>query len=209
MTISGFRGKYRFLSNFAPCTIIFDGETYGSVEHAYVASKTLDLDLRKQIRKIEKPGDVKKFGRKLVLRKDWDNVKFSLMQNFLEQKFSLGTEYRKLLDETKGSDIIEANNWHDNVWGVCSCLKCKNRYELNELSNNTNNNLGKLLMFIRDKENLIAICNNIFSQNEKYVEMQKNGKMLKEFFIEMFVKETKGTVNAKLLEQIIDDLLKV
>lgn len=41
-SITSFKDKYRWLSNFWPAQIEFEGIKYPSVEHAYVASKTLD-----------------------------------------------------------------------------------------------------------------------------------------------------------------------
>jgi len=41
-TIDRFRRGYRFLSNFHPCEVEMDGETYPSVEHAYQTAKSLD-----------------------------------------------------------------------------------------------------------------------------------------------------------------------
>ena len=37
--IKGFQGEYRFLSNFYPCQIEFEGLTYFSSEAAYQAQK--------------------------------------------------------------------------------------------------------------------------------------------------------------------------
>lgn len=39
LPIAQFQGEYRFLSNFAPCTVTYDGVEYPSVEHAYQAAK--------------------------------------------------------------------------------------------------------------------------------------------------------------------------
>ena len=46
----------------------------------------------------------------------------------------------KLL-ETGDEGIVEWNNWHDNIWGDCICLKCEDIVGTNHL--------GKLLMRIR------------------------------------------------------------
>ena len=42
--INEFQGKYRFLSNFYPCDIVYEGIQYPSTEHAYQAAKTLDTE---------------------------------------------------------------------------------------------------------------------------------------------------------------------
>jgi predicted NAD-dependent protein-ADP-ribosyltransferase YbiA (DUF1768 family) len=46
-----------------------------------------------------------------------------------------------VLAMTEG-EIVESNNWHDNYWGDCTCLRC---YRIGE------NHLGKILMRLRDE----------------------------------------------------------
>lgn len=134
--IDSFRGEYRFLSNFWMVDIVNpeDRLTYPSVEHAYVASKTLDLRLRIQIRNIAKPGEVKKIGRMLELRPDWEEVKLGIMKRLVLEKFRNPELKQKLLD-TGDAILIEGNTWGDTYWGVCN--------------GKGENNLGKLLMLVR------------------------------------------------------------
>ncbi len=42
--VVSFRGKNGFLSNFAYSPIVYDGETYPTVEHAFQAAKTFDKE---------------------------------------------------------------------------------------------------------------------------------------------------------------------
>lgn len=60
------------------------------------------------------------------------------MEYILRYKFSEGTSWFQKLYLTKGHDIIEWNNWGDKFWG-------KDVY-----SQEGENNLGKILMKIRD-----------------------------------------------------------
>ena len=133
--IDSFRGEYRWLSNFWPCTVIFEGEEYKSVEAAFVAAKTTDLKARKIIQTMEKPGDVKRFGRSLKLRDDWENIKLNIMYKLLQQKFSKNSILGEKLEATGQQELVENNTWNDTFWGVC---KGKGQ-----------NNLGKLLMQVR------------------------------------------------------------
>lgn len=139
--IKGFHGAARWLSNFAPVSIIHDGITYPSVEHFYVAMKTLDPADRQYIATIETPAKAKKYGQKLKkqghLRADWERVRLSVMKYGLKQKFSQ-QPYKWMLEETGDEEIIEDNWWHDTFWGVCNGVG--------------ENNLGKLIMKIRDGE---------------------------------------------------------
>jgi ribA/ribD-fused uncharacterized protein len=148
MTINAFVDEYRFLSNFwyIPGGIILNDEhspdiRFPTVEHAYVASKTLNALERYRIAYINKPGEAKRYGRTLPLRKDWDAVKFDIMLDLLRQKFEV-PELRKKLCATGNRDLIEGNHWHDNIWGVCMCHNCTLRME-------SGNMLGKLLMQVR------------------------------------------------------------
>ena len=45
--ITRFREKYRWLSNFAEVSVMFEGGWYKSTEHAYQAAKSLDPEWRK------------------------------------------------------------------------------------------------------------------------------------------------------------------
>lgn len=135
--------EFGFLSNFFPSTIKYNGFTYKTVEHAFQAAKTLDSKEQKKIREAPSPGKAKRLGRKVTLRKDWESIKFKVMEDCLRLKFSI-PELRKRLLETGDEELIEGTTgWCDNVWGVCSCDKCKGSGKVGQ------NNLGKLLMKIR------------------------------------------------------------
>lgn len=144
MTINSFSGEHRFLSNFWPCAVIFDGDVYPTTEHAYQAAKTILPNIRRQIREAPLPAMAKKMGTQIALRADWDDVRLSVMEVLLRQKFAPGTALREYLDATKGQEIIEGNRWHDLWWGQCTCSKHNGEGR---------NELGKLLMRIRDEDN--------------------------------------------------------
>lgn len=145
--IVSFSGKYRFLSNFYPCRIVFDGTAYPSVEHAYVASKTLDSKKRKEILELTLPGEVKKLGRKIKLRPSWDTLRLHYMRDFVTQKFQGDTQLANLLMDTYPTTLlmdtypttlIEGNHWGhwgDTFWGV--------------YNGEGQNHLGKILMDVR------------------------------------------------------------
>lgn len=138
--ISSFTGKHSFLSNFYPCKIQFEDILYPSSEHAYVAAKTNDLSLRKEIAEVPTAGKVKRIGRKLELREDWDTIKLITMHKILENKFDPSRTDIPLhvwLLETAPHELVEGNTWGDTYWGQCPV-------------GNGQNNLGKLLMSIRD-----------------------------------------------------------
>ena len=136
--INQFIGDYRFLSNFHPCTIEFQGISYPSVEHFYVAMKTVDVDIRRHISNMVNAGEVKRFGRTIKVRADWDQVKLITMKFGVKKKFE-DHNLKKLLLSTGDAELIEGNNWGDTFWGVDL------RTGVGE------NNLGKILMEIRSE----------------------------------------------------------
>ena len=134
--IDSFSGDYSFLSNFYRSTIIFEGMTYPSVEHAFQANKTLDLLRRNQIRNARSCGEAKRLGRSVILREDWEQIKIGLMEKLLKEKFA-NPNLKELLLKTGDANLIEGNDWGDNFWGVCRGIG--------------HNHLGKLLMKARDE----------------------------------------------------------
>ena len=135
--ISQFKNEYRWLSNFAPVTIIIDGIEFDSVEHAYMAHKSNDENWKKFCKETKNPGEVKKQSYKIKLVDDWEQIKVSAMKKCLEQKFSQ-SPYKELLLSTGDEYIQEGNNWGDTFWGVS--LK----------TGKGKNVLGKLIMQIRN-----------------------------------------------------------
>jgi N-glycosidase YbiA len=139
VVISGFRGSYSFLSNFAPSPIVSKDDRLPiapTVEHAYQASKTLITDLQIEILTAATPGKAKRLGRALALRPDWEQVKVPTMWRCLQQKFQLPGSLANRLIDTAPALLFEANEWGDTFWGVCG-----GRGE---------NVLGRLLMQQRD-----------------------------------------------------------
>lgn len=141
--IESFNGEYRFLSNFYPATV-YAGRSaiaYPTVEHAFQAMKTDDPNKRLEISRLATPGESRKVGRTLVLRPDWEQVKFSVMEELLRQKFAAGTTLADLLLATGEAKLIEGNTWGDKTWG---CVLIEGRWQ-------GQNHLGRMLMGIRDE----------------------------------------------------------
>lgn len=118
-----FKEDWGFLSNFYPCSVVYEDVTYPSVEHAYQAAKTLNVNEREKFvyagvtaGRAKKMGDaIKEAGH---LRSDWEEVKVDIMRDMLMQKFYPTILRRKLLC-TFSANLIEGNWWHDIFWGVC------------------------------------------------------------------------------------------
>lgn len=132
-----FNGFNRWLSNFAPCVVTYEGMEFMSVEHAYVAAKTDNLQVRRDIQRIESPGQCKRFGKEIELRYGWESMRLDVMEYLLRQKFRAGTEYGRRLKATGNCLIVEGNNWGDTFWGQCHGVG--------------HNHLGKIIMQIRSE----------------------------------------------------------
>lgn len=145
--ITSFHEEFQFLSNFWLVNVSFEGKVYASVEHAYVAAKTLDPEGRRQAAMKLTPGQVKRFGRNNIvsnpvkgnqfqLRPDWRDVRVNIMLELLRCKFSTPYLAAKLI-ETGERELIEGNMHKDDFWGV---------YE-----GKGENHLGRLLMQVRSE----------------------------------------------------------
>ena len=141
--IKEFSGKYEFLSNFYNAPVFYNGLLFKNSEAAFHAQKTLDLNDRKRFTEYN-AGKSKREGRKVVLRKDWEEVKDNIMYEICKAKFSQNLDLKQKLLATEDKYLEEGTTgWHDNYWGNCSCEKCKNI--------KGKNILGKILMRIREE----------------------------------------------------------
>ena len=83
------------------------------------------------------PVKIKRFGKTIKLRLDWEEVKVQIMLGLLRQKFKKGSSLGNRLLATGNQKLIEGNTWGDTFWGVCQGKGL--------------NVLGKLLMQVRDE----------------------------------------------------------
>lgn len=134
-----FRQEFGFLSNFYPCRIQYAPLWYASVEHAYQAAKCRDSSDAMRIRNANGPGLAKRMGKEVEMmglaRKDWPQIKLSVMADLLWQKFVLNDELRGRLVATGDRTLIEGNHHGDKFWG--------------QVGNAGHNHLGNLLMRLR------------------------------------------------------------
>lgn len=133
--IDSFRGPYRFLSNFYPAPVELHDIEYPTVEHAYQAAKGIDAKAREYVRQAPTPGEAKRRGRDILVRDGWDEIKLSVMENLLRQKFA-SEPLRSMLLATGYQELVEGNNWGDRFWGKCDGEGA--------------NHLGEILMKIRE-----------------------------------------------------------
>lgn len=140
--VHGFQGGYRFLSNFhhlnEPVMVDIDEWTYSctTVEHGYQASKATCIEDVKYVSSAMSPGVAKRRGREIVCRGDWDQIKLKVMFDLLVQKFKDPVLADKLM-ATHPMELVEVNSHGDRYWGT-------------DVRLNGENNLGLLLMQVRD-----------------------------------------------------------
>jgi ribA/ribD-fused uncharacterized protein len=127
-----------FLSNFHPADVEFEGVRYPTVEHAYQAAKSLDPKIRAGISKLKTAADAKAAGKRLAMRKDWNQIKDQVMEELTRKKFS-DEKLAALLEGTGDADLIHSNWWNDTYWGA------------DEKTGAGDNRLGKILMKLRDE----------------------------------------------------------
>ena len=103
------------LSNFYPCSIEYDGLIYSSSEAIYQSHKSLDRSEWVRFTEYDVLTSKKK-GRKLVIRDDWEVVKYDLMVSVVYAKFTQNENLKVFLLSTGDEDLVEnTTGWHDNT----------------------------------------------------------------------------------------------
>ena len=134
--IRQFRGDFFFLSNFYNCPVAYKQLTYTNNEAAFQAQKCVSDTERIQFTKLS-PSEAKRLGRRVSLRKDWEDVKVSIMEEVVRAKFTQNAELADKLLATGDAHLEEGNTWGDRVWGTVNGIGA--------------NQLGIILMKIRDE----------------------------------------------------------
>lgn len=135
-TINSFRGEFFFLSNFYNAPIEYEGITYQNNEAAFQAQKCLEIKDKERFANIS-PSDAKRLGRKVELRKDWEQVKVSIMTEIVREKFQQNPDLADKLRATGNAHLEEGNTWGDRIWGT--------------VNGQGANLLGKILMQVREE----------------------------------------------------------
>lgn len=129
------KDEYGWMSNFARYPIFYDGVLYPTTEHYYQSKKASDPAIELWIVSAPNPYLAMKAGRSLrpqEMRRDWEQVKFSVMLQALMLKF---TQHQELRDKLLATyDPIHEDSPDDMVWGVKGA-----------------DMLGKLIIQVREK----------------------------------------------------------
>ena len=84
--INSFRGEYAFLSNMYDAPIKLGGVVYTCAEAAFQAVKLEDKSQRVQFAGLSGSA-AKALGRRVQLRKDWNNIRVDVMRWIIHEKF--------------------------------------------------------------------------------------------------------------------------
>ena len=114
-----YEGKWirNWFSNFTLVPIELNNIVWPSVENYYQAVKTLDRNEQQKFITCT-PAEAKKLGRKIEIRKDWEQVKYRFMRKAVRQKFFSNKEQKRMLLQDPNIVFVEWNNWGDKIWGV-------------------------------------------------------------------------------------------
>lgn len=134
MKICGFFNEYRFLSNFYEVPVQYNGLLFRSSEAAFQAQKCPER--AKEFVNLS-PDEAKHMGRRIHIRKDWDEVKDAIMYEIVFAKFEQNPNLKKMLIDTGDAFLAEENWWGDKYWGTVNGLG--------------RNQLGKTLMKVRQE----------------------------------------------------------
>lgn len=132
--IAGFVGSYRWLSNYLPCPVTYEGRIYGSSEAAYHASKFPENE-RDEFTKLDPDASKKLSRQKKVDQAWWDARKERVMREITIAKYAQNPALARKLLETGDRQLEELNWWGDKFWGT--------------VQGEGKNVLGKILMEVR------------------------------------------------------------
>lgn len=134
-----FKGEYDFLNNRFGCSFVWQGIRFNNVETAFQASKCEDEAERRQFSRLSVEKAAMKGGQIMPSSK-WEEHKLKTMMSIQMAKFTQNPSLMRRLIATGDCKIINGNNKQEAYWGV------------DLYSWKGENNLGKILMEIRDKK---------------------------------------------------------
>ena len=136
--IMSFRGEYSFLSNFYEGKVFtYKGLKFNNTEAPFHAEKCWS---RAKEFEMIRPLQSKRLGRRVLMRKDWEQIKDRVMYDVCYAKFTQDPVLKAKLLATGNRELVEGNTHGDRCWG----MTCSNGVWIGE------NRLGKVLMQLRD-----------------------------------------------------------
>lgn len=115
--INSFTNEYYFLSNYSDSKFVYNGIPYKNAESAFQSQKCANKEDRKQFSTLTST-EAKKLGRKISLRKDWEQIKVEQMRQIVSVKFRQNSDLSEKLINTGNEYLEEGNTWGDRIWGT-------------------------------------------------------------------------------------------
>ncbi len=122
------------------------GLQFDTVDHAYQSLKATDPKVKEAIASAFSPREARRLGKNLDLPADWDSKRYVIMETLVEAKFRANPQLAQLLIDT-GDEPLEMHHDTDSYWG---CVEDDYGTVTGE------NNLGKILVRVRDKLKITA-----------------------------------------------------
>lgn len=127
------------LSSFSKHGFELEDKEWPSVEHYFQAMKFEDANYQEKIRLSNTPKQARKLGRSRFkkIRKDWRNIKTTIMTRAVYTKCHAHPDVKQALLDTDNNKLVE-NSQYDYYWGCGRDRRGENHY-------------GKVLMRVRHK----------------------------------------------------------
>lgn len=161
--ITRFRGEHFYLSNMFPLETYIEtnlGLLVPTSEHVYMADRFVDEDIQREVALARgEEDDIRVYKDGLAAKQlaheyiaagasqlpEWQIACLGVMHSAILRKFRANAGIRAFLLGTGSELIVEGNTWEDRFWGVDP-----------PGSDNGKNNLGKILMQVREELRLAA-----------------------------------------------------
>ena len=136
--INRFKGEHAFLDNRFRCKFIWEGITYNSAEAAFLSSKFKEVSEREILASCSISKAAMK-AKEQIPYPGWEEARLDIMESIIKAKFEQNPTLMKKLADTGNRILIYGNSKKETFWGI------------DLYSWEGENNLGKIIMRIRDK----------------------------------------------------------
>ena len=145
----GFQSRHSKFSNLAPCVVKLDDLGFASSEAAFQYLRARNCATKKQIEEIllVAQGEAKLRSYGINETEEWKQKKSDEMLHILVLKFTQNEDLKKALLDTGDKQLYKFTR--DKYWGVG--LTLSQAHLLKDGKGPGQNNLGKLLMLVRQK----------------------------------------------------------
>lgn len=109
-------GGHSYLANDYPAPITVDGDTFPTIEHAYWALATSDLDAREKIMHAPTAREARKIGQGVPLRPNWNTVRPAVMLRLVREKVRQHPDLAARLLTTGDGRLINGVDF-SRYWG--------------------------------------------------------------------------------------------